>query len=203
MLESEGNVSTAVASSGNLNVTNNGGHCVLWLNRWFPPNFNWTFVVSPRNSSDGLNIVFFGAAGNGSGTTTNPPESIFDLRLPARTGIYNTYTRGAIQTYSVSYFRINNNTEPDVANLRKNPGFHLAESGIDRVGYRPGPDFHVEVSKVGSLLTLSVDGKQEVQWTDSGVLFGPVYGPGFLGLRQMSSTGWSTYRDFVVRNVSV
>jgi hypothetical protein len=56
---------------------------------------------------------------------------------------------------------------------------------------------------VGSLLTLSVDGKQEVQWTDSGVLFGPVYGPGFLGLRQMSSTGWSTYRDFVVRNVSV
>jgi hypothetical protein len=201
VLESVGNASTASTSGGALNISNNGAHCVLWLNRWFPPSFNWTFVLSPRNTSEGLNIAFYGSSGN-SANCSGPPESIFDLRLPARKGSYINYKDGAIKTYSTSYFRIDRDPNtPDVANMRKNPGFHLVQSGVDQIGGEHGPDFHVQISKVGPLITVSVDGRLEVQWMDPGTVFGPVYGAGFLGLRQMSHTGWSTYRDFRVTAV--
>lgn len=38
--------------------------------------------------------------------------------------------------------------QKDVANLRKNPGFHLVAGGVDLIGLKPNHVFNVVVSKV-------------------------------------------------------
>jgi len=197
VIESQGHNSTASTASGNLTIANRGSHCVLWLNRRFPPQIDIRFSFMPVNVTNGLAIVFFSAAPPNATAT----GSIFDLSLPPRHGDYANYFNG-LATYSDSYFRPDGRTGPGdcdrnattglcIANLRKDPGFHLVASGNDLVGgHRPanGRAFEVRVVRLGGQIVLSVDGAPEVTWTDPSPL-----GGGYIGLRQMSNTGQASY----------
>lgn len=192
VLESEESSGSAEIVDGELKLTNHGGHLVFWCNKQFPADFILRFGVEPENTSYGLNIAFFSAGPIGGQYDNN----IFALELPLREGIYANYTRGAIQTYSISYFRVNpdgtctkNPQGQCEANLRKNPGFHLVQEGIDLVGHQKNQVFHVEISQIHGNITVSVNGKIEASWTDPGVgPMGPVLGPGYIGLRQMNQS---------------
>ena len=201
-----GNFSEASSGSGSLAILNKGSHCVLWRNQAFPDSFVLKFGVEPANISHGLNIVFFSAAA-GVGAA-KPGGSIFAIDLPPRQGNYSKYTKGAIATYSDSYFRPDghngsgicdrNSDGKCVANLRKDPGFHLVGHGIDLMSNRgpPGHVFEVVVRRSGKtgVIILSVDGANEVTWTDPE----PFTGTGYIGLRQMANTGSSRYTHFDV-----
>ena len=61
------------------------------------------FGVRPLNTSNGLNIVFFGASAD---ATVSSDGSIFALPLPPRQGAYARYYNDPhIDLYSDSYFR--------------------------------------------------------------------------------------------------
>jgi len=206
VLESQSNSSVAKTTvshdhpGGILNISNNGDHCVLWLNKNFPSaDYVLSFGVEPKNTSEGLNIVFFSTTAITRGNESN--QDIFGLHLPPRAGNYGNYTcksnKGcSIQNYGMSYYRIGTGLLPgqkDVANLRKNPGFHLVAGGVDLIGLKPNHVFNVVVSKVGPNIAVTVDGSLEAAWADDGTLDNGVYNGGYIGLRQMQSTVWAAY----------
>jgi hypothetical protein len=189
----------SVDAARGLTLANHGSHLVLWRNQAFPPDSELRFGVQPQNASHGLNIVFFSAsAAGGSG------GSIFALDQPPRHGNYSRYTKGAIQTYSDSYFRPNGNQGIGIcdrtpaglcaANLRKDPGFHLVAAGVDLIGGQGQRVYEVTVRRKGGMLSVLVDGKAEVEWEDPA----PLRGNGYVGLRQMLDTGSSLYTHFEV-----
>ena len=201
VMESQGNSSTAeTTAEATLLLTNNGGHAVMWLNRPFSESYELRFGVMPQSSSQGLSIVFFGTMPLANESRYANATSIFDLSLPPRNGDYPKYHSGALQGYSASYYRAGNGSQPcDInpndgkctANLRKNPGFNLVSQGDDlMIHKRPsnGVAFEVAVRRGPGPGDLSVwvDGACEMNWTDSGP--GPVFGRGYIGLRQMSTT---------------
>jgi hypothetical protein len=57
-------------------------------------------------------------------------QDIFDASLPLRDGTFTQYTKGKINTYHISYYA-NGKDDPGrlTANLRKNKGFHLVQTG--------------------------------------------------------------------------
>lgn len=172
---------------------------VLWRNQIMPADYEIRFGITPFNVSMALNIVFFGATGVNC-------ESIFDLSLPVRQGIYASYTKGAIKTYSESYIRVNpDGSFSGLANVRKNPGFNLVASGVDQMARHgpPGHVFEVVVQNVGGNMTISVDGRREVGWIDNGTIAGPAYNRGFVGLRQMAHGTSAIYTHFDVYNLTV
>nr|MBC8374241.1 DUF1961 family protein [Planctomycetota bacterium] len=67
------------------------GHVVLWSTRVFPEDFLLEFGMSPKDSENGLNIVFLGA-------TSREGGGIFDLDLPHRGGIFKDYHSGALKS---------------------------------------------------------------------------------------------------------
>eukprot|EP00039_Didymoeca_costata_P022930 m.5617 g.5617 ORF g.5617 m.5617 type:complete len:618 (-) comp3341_c0_seq1:31-1884(-) len=202
VLESEQSAGRAVVVDGKLQLQNHGGHLVFWCNKQFPSDFILRFGMEPQSTQYGLNIVFFSAAPIGGSFDNN----IFSLELPLRNGVYANYTRGAIQTYSISYFRVN----PDgsctknpqglcEANLRKDPGFHLVQEGIDLIGNKKNQLFHVEISQIKGNITVTVNGKTEASWVDPGSgPMGSVLGPGYIGLRQMNQTISTNYSYFEI-----
>jgi hypothetical protein len=140
----------------------------------------------------GLTIVFFAAKGQNG-------EDIFDPSLPKRDGTFSHYIRGAVKSYHISYFA---NTPGFLgratSNLRKNNKFHLLASGP--VAVRPGSQqiHRVRLIKDGAHIQLQLDGKVSIDFTDpGGSRYGPVYGGGKIGLRQMQWTV-ARYRNFRV-----
>ena len=209
VLESQNNRSLAQTRGGSLVMENRGSHMVLWLNRRFPAQMELRFGVMPRNSSVGLAIVFFSTMPVADSKYSNE-TSIFGLSLPPRTGDYPKYHSGALQGYSGSYWRAGNGTcqlNPRTghccANLRKNPGFHLVKQGDDLIIHKQpknGLAFEVVVRREGvSDMSLSVDGTEELRWSDTGP-GAPLRG-GFIGLRQMAMTTAATYTHFDVDTV--
>ena len=208
VLESQQNASGVATSGGKLSMTNAGSHMVLWLNRIFPANTELRFGMMPHNTSVGLSIVFFGAAPLTNVSKFAQETSIFGLSLPARNGDYKNYHSGALRCYSDSYYRagnwnqsceINPSTGHCCANLRKNPGFNLVQQGDDLIIHRApknGVAFEVVVRRAGANIALSVDGVDELAWTDGGP--GARLGPGYFGLRQMASMDTGTYTHFDV-----
>ena len=166
------------------------GHCVYWCPRDFPDRFVAEWEVQPTSEA-GLCIVFFAARGAKG-------EDIFDPSLPKRNGVFTLYTKGAINSYHISYYA---NT-PDAlgritANLRKNNKFYLVAVGPP--GIAPGSkDVHkIRLVKDGAHIQALVDGGVVIDSTDDGKRYGPVYKDGKIGLRQMQ---WMTarYRSFRV-----
>eukprot|EP00040_Diaphanoeca_grandis_P026885 m.151578 g.151578 ORF g.151578 m.151578 type:complete len:266 (-) comp30769_c1_seq3:76-873(-) len=204
VLESQGNVGKASTLNNSLLLQNNGGHMVCWSTQVFPADFVWKFGIIPHDAKLGLNIVFFPA----SPLTSFPDRSIFGLTMPLRNGDYENYWGGALQTYSMSYFRVNPNgtcslNPQDIceANLRKDPGFNLVDEGIDLIGGKQTQEYHVVVTKSGGNITVMVDGAVEANWIDDGKHFGPrLNGDGYLGLRQMHHGVSAVYTYFEVWN---
>jgi hypothetical protein len=174
-----------------------GGHIVLWNTRVFPEDFLLEFGMSPKDSSNGLNIVFLSAKSREGG-------GIFDLDLPLRKGVFKNYHSGALDGYHVSYWacsQAGGGTPRRTANFRKNYGFYLVSCGIDRIaGEGPGPH-RVRVLKTGGKLVVETRGRIAAAFDDDGKTYGPVWGAGAIGLRQMGHTHRASYTHFKVWKV--
>jgi len=173
------------------------GHVVLWSTRVFPDDFLLEFGMSPEDSENGLNIVFLGA-------TSREGGGIFDRDLPRRGGVFKNYHSGALNSYHVSYWACagaGDGVPRRTANVRKNHGFYLVGCGIDRIaGEGPGPH-RVRVLKVGGKLRVETRGRVAAAFDDDGSTYGPVWGSGAIGLRQMGHTHQASYTHFRVWKV--
>ena len=174
------------------------GHVVLWSTRVFPQDFLLEFGMSPKDSQKGLNIVFVCAASREGG-------GIFDLGLPPRRGVFKNYHSGALNSYHVSYWACSESQggiARRTSNVRKNHGFFLVSCGIDRIaGEGPGPH-RVRLLKVGGKLRVETRGEMAAAFDDDGLTYGPVWGSGAIGLRQMGHTHRASYTHFQVWKVA-
>ena len=182
-----------------------GGHVVLWNTRVFPEDFLLEFDMSPKDSSKGLGIVFFCAKSREPRTNMlvrGEGGGIFDLNLPRRAGDFKNYHSGALNCYHVSYWACDaNGLHRRTANLRKNFGFYLSACGNDNIaGKGPGPH-RVRLLKVGGKIRIETCGVLSLAYDDDGKTYGPVWGEGCIGLRQMVYTESASYGYFKVSRV--
>ena len=113
-----------------------------------------------------------------------------------------------MNSYHVSYLSAGprNSSIPGArrtANVRKNSGFWLVASGDDQIqghGYGRVPH-RVRLLKVKNHLQVEVNGKLSVSFTDDGKTYGPVWGDGYIGLRQMNHILSATYQNLRVYRV--
>lgn len=196
-------ISFITTDAQGMTLHNNGSHLTLWNTLKFPHNSELRFGVLPHNLSGGLMIAFFGASSN----DTASDRSIFALSLPPRQGNYSKYTRGAINTYSDSFFRADGQV-PGIcdrnpqgqceANLRRDPGFNMLEHGVDLISYHNATKpFDVRVRRHGAELTVMVNGGVSVRYTDTQ----PLAGDGYYGIRSMANTGTALVTYFEVWSV--
>jgi len=177
-------------------LKNDASHLVFWNTREFPADLLIEFGVSPADSNNGLNIVFFAARGRDGG-------SIFDPSQPLRDGEFRTYHSGAINCYHVSYWAVAATGEArGTSHIRKNHGFHLVSMGRDFIAGQGSGPHRIRVLKLGNQITVEANGKIEVRWEDDGKTFGPVWKEGRIGLRQMQHTGQCSYTHFKVSAVA-
>jgi hypothetical protein len=156
------------------------GHMVLWLNKEMPADFLLEYSFTPENDRKGLGIVFFNAR-NPNG------ESLFDLDLPVRRGMFREYIIGDIDNYHVSPWAADDKNLRRTANMRKNSGFNLVSVGNDLIGGSgPGPHT-VRVLKQGGHVQVESNGQLALEYKDEGIAHGPVYThPGLIGFRFMA-----------------
>jgi hypothetical protein len=158
------------------------GHIVNWCPRDFPASFvaQWEVQVL---SDWGLNIVFFAAKGENG-------EDIFAPNLPPRDGTFSHYIKGAVKSYHISYHaNTPNSPGRSTSNLRKNNRFLLVSAGPVAIPASSRDVHQVRLVKDGAHIQLLVDGRVSIDYTDPGTdRYGPVYGAGKLGLRQMQWT---------------
>ena len=148
----------------------------VWLKRELPADFRVEYDVTPLSAS-GFFLIFFCARGAEGEDILG--EKLFKQYTELRD--FEKYTVGPVNCYHISYRR----NEVADCNLRKNTGKHLVStSRLDAVLPR-GRSAHVVLTKVGGHITLVVDGRTFMDWTDDGSLNGGVYGAGKLGLRQV------------------
>jgi len=170
---------------------NEAGHHVLWCPQEFPTDFVAEWEVQNHHPEAGLCIVFFAARGiNG--------EDILDTSLPARNGVFTQYTKGAINNYHISYYADGEN-QPDrgTANLRKNKGFRKVQTGAAGIPLNSVAVHTVRLTKYQGHITLYIDDRKIIDWTDDGQQYGEVLGGGKIGFRQMKWTHFA-YRNFKV-----
>ncbi|HET6738635.1 MAG TPA: DUF1961 family protein, partial [Kribbella sp.] len=146
-----------------------------WCPEDFPPDITVEWDFWPIREP-GLCILFFHARGRGG-------EDLFDLQ--PRTGPYEQYHHGDLDTYHVSYFRRRWPAERafHTCNLRKSYGFHLVAQGADPipdVADADGP-YHLRLTVRGGAISFAVNDLPAFSWRDDRPLPG-----GKLGLRQMA-----------------
>jgi len=166
-------------------------HNVFWCPEDFPDSFVAEWEVRNLHAKAGLCIVFFAAKGAAG-------EDIFDPGLPPRDGTFSHYTKGAIDSYHISYYA-NAPNEPGRthANLRKNSGFHLVQEGWEGIPAGSREVHKLTLVKAGPHIRMFVDGRIIINWTDDGETFGPAREGGKIGFRQMKWTRFG-YRNFRV-----
>jgi hypothetical protein len=155
---------------------------VFWCPEIFPANIEISWEFMPIEEP-GLAIFFFAAGGIGG-------KDLFDPALPRRTGEYEQYHSGAIDTLHVSYFRRRYPEERafHLCNLRKSKGFHLVAQAADPIPSVPDVQtpFRIAVWKRGPQVRFSINDLTLLDWTDDGRQFGPVLAGGRIGFRQMA-----------------
>ena len=173
----------------------NPGHHVFWCPVDFPDRFIAEWKAQNFETDAGLCIVFFAAKGISG-------EDIFDPALPKRNGTFKNYTKGKINSYHISYYANNPQFESNrrTSNLRKNSGFFLAQTGNEGIPTLSEKMHKMRLIKDCAHIIMYVDDKKIIDWTDDGKEFGPVFGNGKIGFRQMR---WShfRYRDFKVWSI--
>jgi hypothetical protein len=168
------------------------GHHVFWCPIDFPANFIAEWDAKNLETDAGLCIIFFSAKGlNG--------ESIFDTSLPKRnTGIFTDYTKGAMNCYHISYYaNAKDDLHRETANLRKNKGFNLVQSGEKGIPIESNLWHHLKLIKDYGHIIMYVDEKKIIDWLDDGSTFGPVLSDGKIGFRQMKWTHFA-YKDLKI-----
>ncbi|QHZ46469.1 YesU family protein [Bacillus sp. NSP9.1] len=171
-------------------------HFVYWCPETFPDGIiiKWDFYPIRE---PGLCMIFFAASGRNG-------EDLFDRKLAERTGKYPEYHSGDINTLHLSYFRHKHADERAfrTCNLRKSRGFHLVEEGADPLPPAADalPPYRMRLVKDGPYIHFSINGLSILEWTDDGRRFGPVYGGGKIGFRQMAPLK-AAYSNFEVRTL--
>lgn len=176
---------------------NHHANYLVWCPRDFPADIAVSWEFRPL-SDKGLAMFWTGAAGRNG-------EDLFDPNLAARDGNYPQYHSGDINGLHVSYFRRNpSETGFRTCNLRKSHGFHLVSQGADPLpNSRDALDsYKVEVIKCGPHFRFRMNDLTLFHWTDDGETYGPVIGPGKIGIRQMAGL-IAEYRGLEVRAVTV
>ena len=197
----------AAAGDGQLlidNLEDGPAHVVLWLPRVFPDSFLLEFDITIETADEGLAIVFFAAR-----PRDDPTGSIFKLGLPKRHGVFRDYIHGEVNSYHVSYLaagRRGTSIPGDrrTANARKNSGFWLVACGDDQIqgkGLGRGPH-RVRILKDGNRVRVEANGRLSVAFDDDGQTYGPVWGDGYIGLRQMNHLGSARYSNLRVYALS-
>jgi hypothetical protein len=169
-------------------ATDGTAHTVLWLPEAFPADLLVEYDITIEQPDEGLAILFCAARPAG-----DPTGSIFKPGLPRRNGVFQSYIKGDIDSYHVSYLSAGERDSAipgprRAANVRKNSGFWLVACGDDQIqgrGYGRVPH-HVRLLKVGNRLQVEVNGKLSVNFDDDGKTWGTVWGDGYVGLRQMN-----------------
>ena len=170
-------------------------HHVFWCPKRFPDGFIAQWDAQNLETDAGLCIVFFAAAGLDG-------QSIFADNLPERDGNFRQYTRGKIRCYHTSYYaNAAHNPDREQTNLRKNPGFHLVQEGLEGIPTESEKVHTMTLAKNGPHIRLWVDDKKVIDWTDKSRKGGAPHGDGFIGLRQMKWTHFR-YRNFRVWQVA-
>ena len=169
------------------------GHHVFRCPQDFPESFIAEWEVQNIETDAGLCIVFFAAKGLKG-------EDIFDPSLPKRDGAFTGYTKGAINNYHISYYaNPKNEPEREIANLRKNKGFHKVQAGKPGIPVNSTAIHQVRLIKHEGRIILYIDARKIIDWTDDGEKFGNILGAGKIGFRQMKWTHFA-YRNFNVWN---
>lgn len=169
---------------------------------WFPENFpdniaiEWDFYPIRE---PGLCIIFFSALGKKG-------EDIFDETLNKRTGEYQMYFDGDINTYHLSYFRRRYEEERQfhTCNLRKSHGHHLVAQGADPIPsvIESKSPYHIKLIKYEDEITFYINDLCVLQWSDDGKTYGKVLEGGRIGFRQMAPL-IAEYSNFKVSEVCV
>ncbi|MFZ4670785.1 MAG: DUF1961 family protein [Flavobacterium sp.] len=171
---------------------NEEGHHVFWCPKDFPGNFIAEWEAQNQEIDAGLCIVFFSAKGLKG-------ESIFDVSMPKRTlGTFTDYTKGAMNDYHISYYANGrDNPNRETANLRKNKGFHLVQTGEIGIPVQSKAIHKMKLIKHEGKILLFVDERKVIDWTDDGIKYGKILEDGKIGFRQMQWTHFA-YRNFEV-----
>ena len=164
---------------------------VFWCPKEFPESFIAEWEVQNLDTSKGLVIVFFSARGAGN-------RDIFDASMPRRDGTFKYYNKGEIDCYHISYYS-NNPKAPDRgdSHLRKDPMNALLYQGEAGVGTRSTEEHKARLVKDGAHVVMYMDDRKIIDYTDDGKQYGPAYGAGKIGFRQMRWTDFR-YRNFTV-----
>ncbi|NDC88237.1 MAG: DUF1961 family protein [Bacteroidetes bacterium] len=167
---------TATIDDGALHLqeTPEGVGLVLWHRNTFPDSMRLAFDVR-FSANSGIGVFFFAANNtDGSDVLTTSDE---------RTGAYDEYIRGEIDTYSLSLHRYwpDGRINPG-SNLRRNSGFHLLDQALPDPALASGVYHHVEITKAGPTLSVKVNGVTTHTATDDGSL-GPALATGKIGFR--------------------
>ncbi len=168
-------------------------HMVVWNKHVFPADYMLDFVVNHGGSDNGLTLLFMSATGLDG-------ESVFDAAQPLRKAMYPRYHSGRLKNYTVSYW--SRNVQPlfeAVSNrVRRNPGMNILCSGHSRTDASSDKDYHIRILKVGSTITVEVDGIVVCEGTDPQT---PLQ-EGRVGLRTMEGVKEVSYDDFTVWKVT-
>lgn len=169
---------------------------VYWCPEEFPSNIAVSWEFWPIREP-GLCILFFAARGRGG-------EDILDPKLNLRSGEYNQYHHGDINTFHVSYFRRRWPEERafHTCNLRKSYGFHLVAQGADPLPEVEDaqPPYHMRLIKCGSDVAFLINDLPILHFVDDGQTYGPLLGGGKIGLRQMAPMV-AEYANLTVQDV--
>ena len=171
---------------------NEEGHHVYWCPVDFPGNFIAEWEVQNQEIDAGLCIVFFAAKGLKG-------QSIFDDSMPKRTsGIFTDYTKGAMNDYHISYYANGrDNPNRETANLRKNKGFNLVQTGEIGIPVQSTAIHKMKLIKQEGKILMYIDDRKVIDWTDDGIKYGKILESGKIGFRQMQWTHFA-YRNFKV-----
>jgi len=171
---------------------NEEGHHVFWCPVDFPENFIAEWEAQNQEIDAGLCIVFFSAKGLKG-------ESIFDTSMPKRTqGTFTDYTKGAMNDYHISYYANGrDNPNRETANLRKNKGFNLVQTGEIGIPVQSTAIHKMKLIKQEGRILLFVDERKVIDWNDDGIKYGKILEDGKIGFRQMQWTHFA-YRNFKV-----
>lgn len=167
---------TAVMRDGALHLQESpdGVGVVLWSRREFAADFDLSFDLSFSNNR-GIGVIFFAARAADGGDALRDQDQ--------RTGAYDEYIRGELDSYSLSLHRYwpDGRNNPG-SNLRRNSGFHLLDQALPDPCLEAGKTYRLRIHKQGHAITVWVDGKQTHHHVDDGGRGAP-HGAGKIGFR--------------------
>ena len=153
---------TAIIDQGVLQLQESpdGVGLVLWHRASFPDSLRLSFDVR-FSANSGIGVFFFAA--------NHTDGSDVLVTSDQRTGAYDEYIRGDIDTYSLSLHRYwpDGRINPG-SNLRRNSGFHLLDQALPDPALASGVFHQVEITKAGPTLAVRVNGVETHTAIDDG-----------------------------------